>query len=146
MIFSAKKLWPAYAFAAIVLLMPSMKAHTQEKIVAKSANFCDVVSSPGGYSGKLLEIEASILASEHDLFLYQRACESDRNHDVTTEAVLPEQWLQLPNGRKLSAYLRRHRPAKVHLIGTFESSGGPFGPEGCHFRFSVSEITAVYRQ
>jgi hypothetical protein len=145
MIFSAKKLRPA-AFAAIVMLMPSMKAHTQEKIVAKSANFCDVVSSPGSYTGKVLEVDVSISPSEHDLFLYQSACESDRNHDVTTQAVLPDQWLQLPNGRKLSAYLRRHRPAKVHLIGTFESSGGPFGPENYPFRFSVSEITAVYSQ
>jgi Flp pilus assembly CpaE family ATPase len=63
--------------------------------------------------------------------------------DVRTEAILPPSVESLRHGKKLRKFLHRRKSASVKVIGTFEYSGHPYGPEGTPFRFVISEITSV---
>ena len=111
----------------------------------QNVNYCDVVASPASYDGKVLSIEVILSPSEHSLTLYGAACVPKEGYNVTTQAILPDSWESLPNGKKLKAILKRGRDAKVKLIGTFENSGKEYGPDAARFRFSVSQVKAVSR-
>src|SRR5215813_11126536 len=80
----------------------------------QKVNFCDVVASPANYSGKTLSVEVILSPSEHALYLFGSTCvQPKEGYDHTTQAVLPMGWESLPNGKKLRAILKHHRPAKV---------------------------------
>ena len=105
-------------------------------------NFCDVVASPSDFDKKLLSVEVTVQPSFHSLSLYSSACAPKEGFDVTTQAILPEGWESLPNGKKLRRSIGHGRPAKAQLVGTFRSSVER-GQDGQRFRFSISKIVSV---
>ena len=123
---------------AVALLSGNAKAQTEQKDV----NFCHVLSSPTDYDGKVISIDVNLQPSFHSLSLYDAACPPREDFDVTTQAILPDGWESLPNGKKLRGIIKHGRPAKVRLVGTFRSSVGR-GQDGQRFRFSISQIISV---
>jgi hypothetical protein len=108
-----------------------------------AANLCDVFQSPAVYDQKVLSVEGVLLPSEHCLFLIGPSCRSTHDLDFSTEAILPPSWDSSRNGKELRKFLHRRKRVGVKLIGTFEYSGHPYGPEGTRFRFVKSEISSV---
>ncbi|HSY92362.1 MAG TPA: hypothetical protein VK812_13375 [Candidatus Binatus sp.] len=110
-----------------------------------SVNYCDVVTSPTVYNGKVLSVEVILSPSEQVLSLYGEACVPREGYNVTTQAILPDSWESMANGKKLRAILKHGREAKVKLVGTFENSGERHGVGAARFRFSISQVNAVSR-
>jgi len=127
----------------VLAILAAMSAEGQTGTEVQKMNFCNVVASPSDYNGKTLSVEAILWPSDHSLSLYGAACVPKEGHDVTTQAILPATWESLPNGKKLRAILKHQRPAKVELVGTFESRGGGYGPDAARFRFSITQVNAV---
>ena len=98
-------------------------------------NYCEVVTLPNDYDGKVLSVDVVLVPGEHSLSLFGADC-LHFGYGRVTEAQLPNNWTTWPNGRALSRILRRHLSAKVKLIGTFDGSQGPYGPDGARFQFS----------
>jgi hypothetical protein len=111
----------------------------------KNVDYCDVVASPADYSGKVLAIEAVLSPGEHSLALYSETCPREKGYDDSTQAILPDLWESLPNGKELRAILKRGRDARVKLVGTFESGPKRYGPDVARFRFSISRVNSVSR-
>lgn len=114
----------------------------QAETEPKKVDFCDVVTSPANYDGKAISIEVTLQPGLHSLFLYSAACPSKDGFDVTTQAILPDGWESLHNGKKLRKVIKHGRSAKVQLVGTFRSSVSR-GLDGQRFRFSISQINSV---
>src|SRR5689334_3037507 len=102
-------------------MWPEVRAQTEPKKI----NFCDVVASGARYDRQTLSVEVILWPSGHSLSAYGAACVPKEGYNITTQAMLPETWDSQPNGKKLRRILRHHRPAKVVVVGTFESDGGP---------------------
>ena len=114
----------------------------QSQTEPERLKFRDVVASPLDYDGKLLSVEVTVQPGLHSLSLYSSECASNEDFDVTTQAILPDGWESLPNGKKLSRIISHGRPAEVQLVGTFRSSVSR-GQDGQRFRFSISRIVDV---
>lgn len=127
----------------MVGLLSVVSAKGQAPEEPQRVDFCQVVAAPADYNKKVLSVEVILWPSEHSLSLYGAACVPREDYNVTTQAVLPTAWETLPNGKKLRAILKHQRPAKVQLVGTFESDGEPYGPDVARFRFSISQIISV---
>jgi hypothetical protein len=124
-----------------IILQAAISAQVRPEPVA--ANLCDVFRSPAVYDQKALSLEGVLFPSFHSVFLLSPSCRSTHDLDFSTEAILPPSWESLRNGKQLRKFLRRRKSASVKLIGTFEYSGHPYGPEGTRFRFVISEISSV---
>jgi hypothetical protein len=129
--------------AMALLLVIDMKA--QESNVSREVNFCDVVEFPEKYDRQVLSVDVILRPSEHALYLYGERCVPKEGYNVTTLAILPPGWESMPNGRKLTAILRKGRPAKVRVMGTFENDEQRYGPHPSRFRFSISKVNSVTR-
>lgn len=123
-----------------VTLLSAMIARAQVTTEPKEVNFCDVVAAPSQYYGQTLFVDVILWPSEHSLSLFGAACVPHEGYVVTTEAVLPDAWESLPNGKKLRGILKHRRPAKVTVVGVFERNGQW---DGTRFRFIISEINSV---
>jgi len=128
--------------AAVLVSCASGQARTEPQ---KSINYCDVVASPADYNGKVLYVEVILSPSEHLLALYGAACVPREGYNVTTQAILPDSWESLPNGKRLKAFLKHGRNAKVKLVGTFEDSGNRYVLGATRFRFFISQVDSVSR-
>jgi hypothetical protein len=126
----------------LAVLLPTAAAG-QTATQPLNVNYCDVVASPADYNQKILSIEVVLSPSFHSLFLYGVGCVPREDYDVTTEAVLPTSWESLPNGKRLRAFLKHGRNAKVTVVGTFEGGEKRYGLDGQRFRFSISHISSV---
>ena len=104
---------------AILVLLATLSAEGQSQTEPERLKFCDVVASPLDYDGKLLSVEVTVQPGLHSLSLYSSECASNEDFDVTTQAILPDGWESLPNGKKLSRIISHGRPAEVQLVGTF---------------------------
>jgi len=124
---------------AIFVLLATLSTTGQAQTEPEQVNFCDVVASPTNYDGKLLSVEAILQPGFHSLFLYRSVCPSKEGFDVTTQAILPDGWESLPNGKKVRQSIKQGRSAKVQLVGIFRSSVER-GQDGQRFRFSISRI------
>jgi hypothetical protein len=131
----------------ISIVFPILSAQALGETIPQpqNVNYCEVVTLPKDYDGKLLSVEVILVPSEQTLSLFGADC-LHLGYDRVTEAHLPNNWITLPNGRALSGILRRHLPAKVKLIGTFDSSSGRYGPDGARFQFSISRIISVSKE
>ena len=87
---------------AILVLLATLSAEGQSQTEPERLKFCDVVASPLDYDGKLLSVEVTVQPGLHSLSLYSSECASNEDFDVTTQAILPDGWESLPNGKKLS--------------------------------------------
>jgi len=136
--------WKVGLNTIILTFLAVTWAKPQAETEPKKVNFCDVVASPADYNGKTITVEVILSPSEHALFLYAAPCVSKERYDDTTQAVLPKGWESLRYGKKLRTILKDGRPAKVVLIGIFESGDRRYGPDGAaRFRFSISQINSV---
>jgi hypothetical protein len=126
---------------------PFFSAHAVGETIPQPqiVNYCEVVTLPKDYDGKVLSVEVILVPSEHSLSLFGADCQH-LGYDRVTEAQLPNNWITLPNGKALSRILQRHASAKVKLIGTFDSSRGRYGPGGARFQFSISRIISVSKE
>ena len=111
----------------------------------QNVNYCEVVTLPNDYDGKVLSVDVVLVPGEHSLSQFGADC-LHFGYGRVTEAQLPNNWTTWPNGRALSRILRRHLSAKVKLIGTFDGSQGPYGPDGARFQFSISRIISVPKE
>jgi hypothetical protein len=129
----------------IIVLAIVLVASTVGQIGAppQNVNYCDVVASPADYDGKILSVGVILSPSEHLLTLYGTACVPKQGYNVTTQAILPDSWESLPNGKKLRGILKRGRDAKVKLVGMFDNSGKDYGLDAIRFRFSISQVNSV---
>lgn len=141
MTINSKILRPNLAMVAVILLS-AMSARAQAPTEPKKVNFCDVVTSPAHYNGQTLSVDVILWPGEHSLSMFGAACAPKEGYD-TAETILPTGWESLPNGKKLRGILKHGRPAKVTVVGIFESSGGRYGPDAARFRFSISQINSV---
>jgi len=127
---------------AILVLLATSSTKGQVKADPERANFCDVVASPSNFDGKLLSVDVTLQPSFHSLSLYSSACTSKEGFDVTTQAILPNGWETMPNGKKLKRSIGHGRPVNVQLVGTFRSSVSR-GQDGQRFTFSISKIISA---
>jgi len=139
---STKTLKVEFGASVFVLLAP-LWATGQTLAPPKKVDFCAVVASSHEYDGQAISAQVILSPSEHSLSVYGAACVPKEGYDVTTQAILPAVLESLPNGKKLGRILKRHRLAKVELVGIFESTGGRYGPDAARFRFSITEIKSV---
>lgn len=135
-----------YIGILILILNAPAGARTQAQAEPTSMNFCDVVTSAVRYDGQTLSVEAILLPSEHSLSIYGSACVPHEGYNVTTQAILPSAWESQPSGKRLREILKHRRSARVVVVGIFESSGGPYGPDAARFRFSITKINVVSEQ
>ena len=133
--------WLIRVVALATILQAAVSAQVRPEPVA--ANLCDVFRSPAVYDQKVLSVEGVLFPSFHSVFLISQSCRSTVGLDFTTQAILPPSWESLRNGKQLRKFLHRRKSASVKLIGTFEYSGNPYGPDGARFRFVISEISSV---
>jgi hypothetical protein len=133
--------------ASVGIVLPFFSAHAVGETIPQpqNVNYCEVITLPKDYDGKVLSVEVILVPGEHTLSLFGADC-LHLGYDRVTEAQLPNNWITLPNGRALSRILRRHLSAKVKLIGTFDSSSGRYGPDGARFQFSISRIISVSKE
>lgn len=124
-------------------LLSTVLAKGQTLQEPQRVDFCQVVAAPENYNQKPLLIDAILSPGEHSLLLYGATCVPREDYNVTTQAILPDSWNSTEAGKKLSKILRHHHNAKVELVGTFESVGGPFGPDVARFRFSISQVKSA---
>ena len=126
------------------IVFPFWSAHAAGETIPEphSVNYCEVVTLPKDYDGKVLSIDVILVPGEHVLSMFGADCQH-LGYDRVTEAELPNNWITLANGRALSRILRRHLSARVKLIGTFDCSKVRYGPDGARFLFSISRIIAV---
>jgi hypothetical protein len=132
---------------AVSIVFPFLSAQAVVEAIPEpqNVNYCEVVTLPKDYDGKVLSVDVILVPAEHTLSLFGADC-LHVGHDRVTEAQLPNNWLTLPNGRALSGILRRHLSAKVKLIGTFDTSRGRYGPDGARSQFSISRIISVSKE
>ena len=135
----------AYARLIVLILLAPTCVGAQERAESTKVSFCDVVASPTQYDGQTLSVDAILWPTYHSLSLFGEGCVPKGGSNVTTQAILPDKWEARPNGRKLRGMLKHGRPARVELVGTFESRNGPYGPDGARFRFSIAQIESVSR-
>ncbi len=131
------------AVGAVMAVVATVSPAGQPSAKPLKVNYCDVVASPADYDKKVLSVAVLLSPGYHSLSLYGASCVPKEGFDVTTEAVLPASWPDLPNGRKLEAILKRQRAARVEVVGTFASDGGPYGPDVARFRFLISQVNSV---
>ena len=105
--------------------------------------FCDIVASPDAFDGKTVTTEALLWSDYHGLSLTGEQCPPTREHDVTTEAVVPSGWVKEPWEGKLKSYLKHHKVVRVVVTGRFEKTEGYNGPNGYRFRFTVENISSM---
>ena len=130
----------------LITLLVAGTAHAGETIPEPQiVNYCEVVTLPNDYDGKVLSVDVVLVPGEHTLSLFGADC-LRLGYDRVTDAQLPNNWTTLPNGRALKGILRQHLSARVKLIGTFDSSRGPYGPDGARFQFSISRILSVSKK
>ena len=51
----------------------------------------------------------------------------------------------LPHGRKLTSILDHGRSAHVEMVGTFQATAGPYGPDVMPFRFMITGLNSVVK-
>jgi hypothetical protein len=127
-------------FLWALTLLP-MLAFSQSS--APTEQVCDVVDTPLRFDHKTIELEGILSPSDHSLGLYGLACIPTEDHNVSVEAILSPSWENTEAGRKLRSILKRRRNARVRLIGTFESTGGPYGPDSARFRFTIAQVLSA---
>lgn len=127
----------------IVGLMLLLEFSAMGQAAPDHVNFCDIVKSPAVYNDKVLITTATLFPGYHSLLLHSKECESMKDHDVRTEAVLPLRLESLSNGRKLKSILNHGRSARVEAVGVFESNAGPYGPDDAPFRFMITSLNSV---
>ena len=59
------------------------------------------------------------------------------------QAVLPQGWESLPNGKQLRKLLSKCKPAHLTVTGTFESGADRYRPDVARFRFTITGISSV---
>jgi hypothetical protein len=128
---------------AILFILAATFTEAQSRREPQKVDFCDVVASPTNYYGQVLSVEVILWPSEHVLTLFGAECVPKEGYDVTTQAIFPANWESLPNGKKLRGILKYQRPAKVRVIGIFESREQRYGLDATRFRFSISQIDSV---
>jgi hypothetical protein len=128
---------------AILVILAATLTEAQSQREPRKVDFCDVVASPTNYYGQVLSVEVILWPSEHVLTLFGPECVPKEGYDITTQALLPANWEALPNGNKLRKILKYQRPAKVRVIGIFESREQRYGLDATRFRFSVSQLDSV---
>lgn len=137
----------SYLFTGVsgLLLAVFLQFATAEKTDPErvSVGLCQVVAAPATYNEKAVSVEGILSPGEHSLALYNPTCRPKEGFNVSIQAVLPPAWESTQNGKHLQKFLRGHKEAQVALRGTFESGGGPYGPDAARFRFSISEISSV---
>ena len=129
----------------LLALLVAGTGHAGEPIPQpQDVNYCEVVTLPKDY-GKVLSVDVVLVPGEHTPSLFGADC-LRLGYDRVTDAQLPNNWTTLPNGKALNEILRQHLSARVKLIGTFDSSNGPYGPDGARFQFSISRILSVSKE
>jgi hypothetical protein len=126
----------------VVLLGMSLPALGQTPI-PPTVGFCVVVGSPAVYHGRLITTAATLSPGEHSLLLHSVECEPKAGFDVRVQAVLPPKLESLRHGRKLESILNHGRGARVEVVGTFDATTGPFGPDVMPFRFRITDMHSV---
>jgi hypothetical protein len=107
--------------------------------------FCEMVSHPEIYDGKVVSVVAVAIPGEHSLIFSDPACKPVEERNTSTQMVLPDSVISTSLGKKLSKTLRRMQNAKVSVIGRFYGSGGPYGADNARFRFVVERVNSVAR-
>ena len=129
----------ALLYAATTLLpTPSFS-----QLSTPTEQVCRVVESPSRFAHRTITVEGILSPSDHSLGLFGVACIPTEDHNVSIEAVLPASWANTKRGRKLLSILKRGHNAHVRLVGIFEDTGGPFGPDVARFRFTISQVLSV---
>jgi hypothetical protein len=105
--------------------------------------FCEMVSHPENFDGKVVSPVALALSGYHSLAFYDPTCKPTEENNVTTQMTLPDSFTSTSLGKKLSRVLRREHTAKVSVLGKFYGTGGPYGPDVAKFRFVVERIVSV---
>jgi hypothetical protein len=128
----------------VSIVLPFFHSHAVGETIPEpqSVNYCEVITLPKDYDGRVLSVDVVLVPGEHSLSLFGADC-LHLGYDRATEAQFPNNWVALPNGKVLSRILSRHLSAKAKLIGTFDSSRGRYGPDGARFQFSISRILSV---
>jgi len=125
------------------IFVAAIFARGQPQTRPKEVDFCDVVATPADYYGQVISVDVILSPAEHVLTLFGSACVPKEGDDATTQAILPADVESLPNGKKLRSILKRQRPAKVEVVGIFESRTERYGLDATRFRFSISQINSV---
>jgi hypothetical protein len=128
-------------FRALLLIASLPFAVSAQTDRPPVVDLCKVVTSPAKYEKQVLSMEGILSPGEHSLVFYNPSCTPKEGSDNRILAVLADDSSR--NGKKLLKILRSRGDARVTLLGTFESSGGPYGADVAPFRFSVSEIISV---
>lgn len=112
---------------------------------APTVNFCDVVRSPALNDERQITTVATLSPSDHSLLMHSDACEPKSGFDVRAQAVLPAKLKSLPNGGRLESILGHGWSARVEVVGTFQSTRGPYGPDVMPFRFVITGLNSVVK-
>jgi hypothetical protein len=129
--------------SVVLVFLAAIFAIAQSRIEPRKVDYCDVVASPANYYGQVLSVEVILWPSEHVLTQFGAACVPKQGYDVTTQTILPANVESLPNGKKLGRILKHQRPAKVEVVGIFESREQRHGLDATRFRFSITQIDSV---
>jgi hypothetical protein len=128
----------------LVLLLRSLPTAGQAPAPA-TVKFCDIVSSPALYNQRQITTAATLSPGEHSLLLHSHECEPKAGFDVRVQTVLPMKPESLPHGQELKSILSHGRSAYVEIVGTFQATTGPYGPDGMPFRFAIMNLNSVVR-
>jgi hypothetical protein len=133
-----------FAVVRALLLIASFQfavsAQTDRSAVV---DFCQVVTSPAKYDKQVVSMEGILSPGEHSAVFYNASCAPREGFDTRIFPVLPPDWSSSPKGKKLAKIFRTRKDARVTLSGSFDGSGGPYGPDVAPFRLSVSEFISV---
>jgi hypothetical protein len=132
--------------ACVIALMLVISLPTAGQVpAAPTVRFCDIVGSPSLSSGKQITTTATLSPGEHSLLLHSDECEPKAGFDVRVQAVLPMKLDSLSYGRKLESILSRGRSARVEIVGIFQATTGPYGPDVMPFRIMIMNLNSVVK-
>lgn len=132
----------AVSIIGLVLLVINLPSAGQVP-TPPTVKFCDLVGSPALYNGRQISTAATLSPGEHSLLLHSDECEPNAGFDVRAQAVLPVKLESLPHGRKLKSILSHGRSANVAIVGTFQATNGPYGPDVMPFRFMIISLNSA---
>ena len=106
-------------------------------------SFCDLLSAPQKYDKNVVETQAVIQSTYHEVHLSDFRCKSTKVDDHSASIELPDDLDSTKLGKKLSRVLRRNHSANIVFDGVFYGTGGPYGQEKTRFRFILKGLVSV---
>jgi len=111
----------------------------------RRVQICDILKAPGSFDGRELLISGVAGNTLHSVLLWEPECTLPEHGGAIQIRFADSKVLATTFGRRYLRMLRREGGMHLTAQGKFRSTGGPFGPNGVAYEFTITSILDVQK-